>query len=135
MDLQKTTEQRIAQLQLQLAQQTQQMEIPLPTVQPPVKQESTEEMISRLLDEKLSKLIPVANNPVTVVEEALAEPLDYGTQLLIAIGSAITKEQQMWLSEVDNQMGIHGFLNTADGQAITRRFFKTYIEHKDTKCK
>ena len=135
MDLQKTTEQRIAQLQLQLAQQTQQMGIPLPTVQPPVKQESTEEMISRLLDEKLSKLIPVANNPVAVVEEAPAEPLDYGTQLLVAIGSAITKEQQQWLSDVDNQIGIPVFLNTADGQAITRRFFKTYIEYKDAKCK
>jgi len=131
MDLQKTTEQRIAQLQLQLAQQ---MGQPLPTQIPQtlVKQESVEDMIHRILDEKLSKVMPIANNPVPVVE---AEPLDYGTQLLLAIGSAITKEQQLWLSEVDNQMGIPGFLNTADGQAITRRFFKTYIEYKDTKCK
>ena len=90
--------------------------------------ESTEEMIHRILDEKLTQLIQ-PNVPQQ------AQPIDYGSQLLVAVGSALTEEQQLWLSQDSNRADIPKFLSSMEGQAITRRFFSSYKQYKETQCK
>jgi hypothetical protein len=63
------------------------------------------------------------------------EPMDYGKRLLLSIGSALSEEEQIWLSNVSNQDDIPDFLATSDGQAFTRRFFLFYKDYKEKKCK
>ncbi len=90
--------------------------------------ESMEAAISRIIDEKLLQLSKQVTQPVE-------EPIDYGTQLLVAVGSALNEEQQVWLSCDTNRIDIPKFLASIEGQAITRRFFTTYKHFKETQCK
>ena len=119
MDLQ-TADQRIAMLQQQLNSYQK------PTL--PQQTESMEAMISRLIEEKLSKLTE-SNVPQPV------QPMDYGSQLLVAVGCALNEEQQLWLSEEKNRIDIPKYLASTEGQAITRRFFSSYKLYKETQCK
>ena len=124
MDLQTTQQQRITMLEEQLKI----YQKPTVNLQPQNQPESMEAMISRLIDEKLMQLS-------SQVSQQQPEPIDYGTQLLVAVGSALTEEQQMWLSEESNRLDIPRFLSSIEGQAITRRFFSTYKQFKETQCK
>lgn len=99
--------------------------------QPVITTESTEAMISRIIDEKLMQLSKQVTEQV-VAEEPI---VDYGTQLLVAVGSALNEEQQVWLSCDANRIDIPRFLASIEGQSITRRFFTTYKQFKEIQCK
>lgn len=124
-----TPDQRIQALQSQLSALIKPTESPQQQISQNTV-ETTEQMVNRILDEKLSKLL---GDTVQAVQPA--QPVDYGTQLLVAVGCALTEEQQLWLSNESNRMEIPKFLSSAEGQAITRRFFTTYKQFKDTQCK
>jgi hypothetical protein len=113
-------EQRIAFLQNQLQSQSK-----------PQNEETTEQVVSRIVEEKLTKLL---GEPLQAVQQA-SQPIDYGSQLLVAVGSALSEEQQVWLSNDANRCDIPSFLTSPEGQAITRRFFSTYKQYKDKLCK
>lgn len=89
-------------------------------------------VVNEALDERFSKN---SNESVVPVSQPITEPVDYGTQLLLAIGSALSEEQQIWLSLPENQVLIPDFLLTLNGQAFTKRFFLFYKEFKESKCK
>lgn len=103
--------------------------------------ESQEAMISRLIDEKLNTLLlaaqhipqvlPTPTPQVSQQSSTAPEPIS----LLSAIGSALTEQQQLWLSDAKNQTHIPEFLMTAEGKAIIRRFMSTYTEYRSSKCK
>lgn len=52
--------------------------------------------------------------------------------MLAALGSALSEEEQTWLSQPSNQDKVIDFFYTTEGQAITRRFMMSY---KEFKCK
>lgn len=93
----------------------------------PVTMAELEEVIKRVFDEKLAEL-----SKSQVAETQKVEPCG-GSAMLSAIGSALTEDQQLWLSKPDNQDKIVEFLNSANGQALTRRFFTTYKDYKEQK--
>jgi hypothetical protein len=88
------------------------------------------------LEVELAKL-KAAQNPLPVdiretVRQILKEELAVPSapNLLTAVGSGLTEEQQVWLS--NNQSKLAEFFQTMDGQAVTRRFYTLY---KDFVCK
>jgi hypothetical protein len=50
--------------------------------------------------------------------------------MLAALGSALSEEEQVWISQPENQDKVTDFFKTAEGQAITRRFMMSYKEYK-----
>jgi hypothetical protein len=52
--------------------------------------------------------------------------------MLAALGSALSEEEQTWLSQSGNQDKVVDFFYTPEGQAITRRFMMSY---KEFQCK
>jgi len=126
-------EMRIAALQaeLQAVKYPQQSMLQQQVQQPPMPVESTEEMVKRLIDERLSEALAVASPP----QPQQSASMDFGVLLLRAIGSGLTVSQQQWLSLPENQVNIPDYLMTIEGQAITRRFLNGYTEYKETKCK
>lgn len=84
--------------------------------------ESVEETVKRVLQTEMAKLQPPSSQVEAIANE--------GINMLSAIGSALTEEQQQWLSLAENQTGIPDFFSTTEGQAITRRFFMAYKEYK-----
>jgi hypothetical protein len=56
-----------------------------------------------------------------------------GNDFIVAVGSALNEDQQVWLSNPANQDKIIDFLTSPNGQALTRRFFTTYKDYKETK--
>lgn len=91
--------------------------------------ESIEEAVRKVVHTELGKL---SNGAVAPQQPA---PMDYGTKLLMAIGTGLTEEQQLWLSNTDNQTLIPEFLASKDGQAFTKRFFTFYKDFKEQACK
>jgi hypothetical protein len=89
--------------------------------------ETTEQMIGRVVEQKLAELLA----PVATASTTNTSSMDYGSQLLLAVGSALTEEQQIWLSNESNRADIPRFLSSTEGQAITRRFFTSYKQFKD----
>jgi len=85
--------------------------------------ESVEETVKRVLQTEMAKLQPPSLQAEPIVSEE-------GVNMLSAIGSALTEEQQQWLSLPENQSCIIEFFSTMEGQAITRRFFTAYKEYK-----
>jgi len=126
-------EMRIAALQaeLQAVKYPQQSMLQQQVQQPPMPVESTEEMVKRLIDERLSEALAVASPP----QPQQSASMDFGVLLLRAIGSGLTVSQQQWLSLPENQVNIPDYLMTIEGQAITLRFLNGYTEYKETKCK
>jgi len=118
-------EQRLAGIQQELSQTRL---APMATYQQPIPQESLEEKINRLIDEKLNKLAQSAMPPT---QEQAA--MGYGQALLCAVGSALNESQQLWLSEESNRKDIPAFLQSIEGQAITRRFFNSYKSFLESK--
>ena len=57
-------------------------------------------------------------------EKEAAPSSEYAQSLMLAIGSALTEDQQVWLSSHPQDLPI--FLASAEGQALTRRFFTSY---------
>ncbi len=84
--------------------------------------ESVEETVKRVLQAEMAKLQPPSLQAEPVANE--------GVNMLSAIGSALTEEQQQWLSVPENQTCVPEFFSTTEGQAITRRFFAAYKEYK-----
>jgi len=127
-------EQRIVALQAELmAVKTQtvpqyQPQIQLQPVMANPSMETTEDMVKRLIDEKLKQVL--------ATQPTVQQPMDYGQQLLVAVGSALNEEQQLWLSKDENRIDIPKFLSSIEGQALTRRFFTNYKDYKETsQCK
>lgn len=56
-----------------------------------------------------------------------------GNDFIVAVGSALNEDQQVWLSNPANQDKIIDFLTSPNGQALTRRFFTTYKDYKETR--
>lgn len=146
-------ENQIKQLEQQIATQQQQMQQlreaaimpgapPIPGVTPqytgasPVNaastvptMESIEEAVRKAVHQELGKISSASIAPQQPA------PMDYGTKLLVAIGTGLTEEQQVWLSHSDNQALIPEFLASKDGQAFTKRFFTFYKDFKEQACK
>lgn len=91
--------------------------------------ESIEEAVRKVVHQELGK---ISGAPIAPTQPA---PMDYGTQLLMAIGTGLTEEQQVWLSHSENQSLIPEFLASKDGQAFTKRFFTFYKDFKEQACK
>jgi hypothetical protein len=81
--------------------------------------ETLEETVERVLQKKLAE---ISSQVEPVAEE--------GNKMLSAIGSALTEDQQQWLSLPENQNSIPDFFNTDEGKAITKRFIMAYKEYK-----
>ena len=91
--------------------------------------ESIEEAVLKVVHRELGK---ISGAPIAPTEPA---PMDYGTKLLVAIGTGLTEDQQLWLSHSENQALIPEFLASKDGQAFTKRFFTFYKDFKEQQCK
>ncbi len=108
MDLTQSLEERIRLLQSQIQ----------PTVSKSV--DDVEEKMRRVFQEEMSKLSTSLNQNVA----ASVNPM------LAALGSALSEEEQVWISQPENQDKVTDFFRTAEGQAITRRFMMSYKEYK-----
>jgi ethanolamine utilization protein EutQ (cupin superfamily) len=108
MELTQSLEDQIRQLQSQIQ----------PTVLKKV--ENVEEQMRRVFREEMSKLSTSLNQNVV----ASVNPM------LAALGSALSEEEQTWISQPENQDKVTDFFKTAEGQAITRRFMMSYKEYK-----
>jgi hypothetical protein len=110
MDVTQSLEERIRLLQAQIQ----------PTVSKTV--ENVEDQMRRVFQEEMSKLNTSLNQTVA----ASVNPM------LAALGSALSEEEQTWLSQSGNQDKVVDFFYTPEGQAITRRFMMSY---KEFQCK
>lgn len=110
-------DQRIAQLQDQMVPS-------LATIRAMIEEETR-----RILANALPSVAEQINTPPQ------DRPMDLGIQILNAIGSALTEDQQAWLSDPENQTAIPTFLRTLEGQALTRRFMTMYKDHLRHTCK
>jgi TolA-binding protein len=108
MDLTQSLEDQIRQLQSQIQ----------PTVLKKV--ENVEEQMRRVFQEEMSKL----NTSLNQTAAASVSPM------LAALGSALSEEEQVWISQPENQVKVIDFFKTPEGQAITRRFMMAYKEYK-----
>jgi hypothetical protein len=72
--------------------------------------------IRQVLKEELAAIVA----PVTPTESPKVP-------LLAAVGSGLSEEQQLWLS--NNQERLSEFFLTLEGQAVTKRFFNLYKEY------
>lgn len=112
---------------LSMEEQIAKLRADLANYQKPQPRESVEDVVRRVLSEH------GAITPPPVTTPQVDNTVSYGESLLLAIGSALSKDQQEWLSHEVNQAGIPAFLNTYEGQAITRRFIDMYQAYKGVK--
>ncbi len=81
--------------------------------------------------QNLAQLKPYLKQLIAEVldEREPAPSSEYAQSLMLAIGSALTEDQQVWLC--NNGKDLPLFLSTPEGQAITRRLFTSYKSYSN----
>lgn len=118
-----TLPEQIARIQSQLSMSAPQY---TPQERMPVTIAELEVVIKRVFNAQVAEM---SNGQVAEQSSAASA----NSELLAAVGSALNEDQQLWLSNASNQDKIIDFLTSPNGQALTRRFFTSYKDYKETK--